>query len=58
MDLWGPIFGGFMLTFLMEALRPLIVISVGLRFIIYGALLVIVMIFLPEGLAKLKKYIW
>ena len=56
--LWGPILGGFMLTFLMEALRPLIVISVGLRFIIYGALLIIVMIFLPEGLAKLKKYIW
>lgn len=56
--LWGSILGGFILTFMMEALRPLIVISVGLRFIIYGALLVTVMIFIPEGLAKLKKYIW
>lgn len=56
--LWGSILGGFILTFMMEALRPLVVISVGLRFIIYGALLVTVMIFIPEGLAKLKKYIW
>ena len=46
----GPIFGGFFLTFLPEVLRA---ISKE-RFIIYGVMLILVLIFRPQGLIDNK----
>jgi branched-chain amino acid transport system permease protein len=53
----GPIIGSFMLNFLPEALR----VTESMRMVVYGALLIIIVIFLPSGimgiLNKLAKYI-
>jgi branched-chain amino acid transport system permease protein len=49
--IWGTLPGALLVTFLLEGLRPLW----AYRFVIYGLLLIGVMIFYPEGLAKPLK---
>ncbi len=52
--LWGSLFAGLLLVGFQEYFR-----SLGAwRLIMYGALLIIVMLFAPKGLAGLKKYVW
>jgi len=48
-SLWGSIIGAFLIITLLEVLRPL----EAYRFIIYGVILILVMIFYPGGLARL-----
>jgi len=48
---WGPIIGGAILTFLPEYLRA----YEGLDVVLYGAILVGVMMFMPNGLASLFR---
>ena len=48
----GPIFGGFLLTFLPEVLRGIS----RERFIIYGVMLILILIFRPQGL--IDNNIW
>jgi len=50
-SLWGPIIAAFLIIFLLEVLRPLLII----RLIIYGALLLFAMLFLRRGLAGLLQ---
>jgi branched-chain amino acid transport system permease protein len=61
-SIWGPIFGVALVVFLSETLKtnlPLILPQAGGEFeiIIFGIILVLVMIFLPEGLASIKDVI-
>ena len=52
--LWGSLFAGFLLVGFQEYFR-----EIGeWRLVLFGALLIIVMIFAPRGLAGLKKYVW
>ncbi|MFQ5774619.1 MAG: branched-chain amino acid ABC transporter permease [Kiloniellaceae bacterium] len=52
--LWGSLFAGFLLIGFQEYFREL----EAWRLVLFGALLIIVMIFAPKGLAGLKKYLW
>jgi len=52
--LWGPVAASFLLVFLLELLRPLVI----LRWVFYGVLLIMVMIFFPKGISVIKEYIW
>lgn len=54
-SIWGPIFGSGLLMFLREFLRtniPLLIPGAGgeVEIVVYGLILVIIMIFMPEGL--------
>ncbi|MDD4599478.1 hypothetical protein SDC9_03916 [bioreactor metagenome] len=53
---WGPLLGSFILTLLPEVLRPV----AEFREMIYGAILVIMMTFRPEGLLKegTIRFLW
>jgi branched-chain amino acid transport system permease protein len=46
--IYGPIIGAFGLTILVELLRD----AAELRFVIYGALIMIVILLRPDGLAS------
>jgi len=50
-DLWGPIVGAMILTFLPEYLRA----YEGLEVLLYGVILATVMMFMPRGLSPLLK---
>jgi branched-chain amino acid transport system permease protein len=52
--LWGSLFAAFLLIGFQEYFREL----EAWRLVMFGALLIIVMIFAPKGLAGLKKYVW
>jgi branched-chain amino acid transport system permease protein len=52
-SLWGPAFIAFPFLFLMEYLRSNLADLPGLHLVIYGALLILVMIFYPGGFAQL-----
>jgi branched-chain amino acid transport system permease protein len=52
--LWGPIFGATFLTIMPEALRSLS----EYRYMIYGAFLVLMMIFRPQGLIDANLINW
>ncbi|MGH6887345.1 MAG: branched-chain amino acid ABC transporter permease [Geminicoccales bacterium] len=52
--LWGSLFAAFLLIGFQEYFREL----AAWRLVMFGALLIIVMIFAPKGLAGLKKYVW
>lgn len=49
----GPIFGSFILIFVLEALR----VTEEIRFIIFGGMIICLIIFLPQGLSALLKYL-
>lgn len=54
-SIWGPLFGSGLLMFLREFLRtniPLLIPGAGgeVEIVVYGFILVIIMIFMPEGL--------
>jgi branched-chain amino acid transport system permease protein len=52
--LWGSLFAAFLLIGFQEYFREL----EAWRLVMFGALLIIVMIFAPKGLAGLKRYLW
>ncbi len=52
--IWGSLFAGFLLIGFQEYFRGL----GALRLVLFGALLIVIMIFAPRGLAGLKKYLW
>ena len=52
--LWGSLFAGFLLVGFQEYFREL----EAWRLVMYGALLIAVMLFVPKGIAGLKKYVW
>lgn len=52
--LWGSLFAAFLLIGLQEYFRSL----EAWRLVIYGALLIVVILFLPKGLAGLRRYLW
>lgn len=52
--IWGSLGAGFLLVGFQEYFRSL----GALRLVLFGALLILVMIFAPKGLAGLKKYLW
>ena len=52
--LFGSLFAGFLLIGFQEYFREL----EAWRLVMYGALLILVMLFAPKGLAGLKKYVW
>jgi branched-chain amino acid transport system permease protein len=51
--LWGPLFGAAVLHLLSELTRNLFGSLPGLNMVIYGAVLVLIVMFLPHGLAGL-----
>ena len=51
--LWGPVLGAAVLHVLGEATRNLFGTLPGLNLVIYGAVLVWIVMFLPSGLAGL-----
>ncbi|MBX6320729.1 MAG: branched-chain amino acid ABC transporter permease [Rhodospirillaceae bacterium] len=52
--IWGSLFAGFLLIGFQEYFRGL----GALRLVLFGALLIVIMIFAPKGLAGLKKHLW
>jgi branched-chain amino acid transport system permease protein len=52
--LWGSLFAGFLLIGFQEYFRAL----EAWRLVMYGALLILVMLFAPKGLAGLRRYLW
>jgi branched-chain amino acid transport system permease protein len=52
--LWGSLFAAFLVVGFQEYFREL----EAWRLVMFGALLIVVMIFAPKGLAGLKKYVW
>jgi branched-chain amino acid transport system permease protein len=52
--LWGSLFAAFLLIGLQEYFRSL----EAWRLVIYGGLLIGVILFLPKGLAGLRRYVW
>jgi len=52
--LWGSILAGFVLIGFQEYFREL----EAWRLVMYGALLIAVMLYVPKGLSSVKKYIW
>lgn len=52
--LWGSLFAGFLLIGFQEYFRGL----GPWRLVMFGALLIVVIIFAPRGLAGLRKYLW
>jgi branched-chain amino acid transport system permease protein len=53
--LWGPVAGALVLHVLAEATRNLFGQLPGINLVIYGALLVLIVMFLPRGLAGLAS---
>lgn len=52
--LWGSLLAGFLLIGFQEYFREL----GAWRLVMFGALLITVMIYVPKGLSTVKKYIW
>ena len=52
--LWGPVVGAMALELLSELTRNLFGELPGINLVIYGALLILIMVFLPRGLVGLK----
>jgi branched-chain amino acid transport system permease protein len=52
--LWGSLFAAFLLIGMQEYFRSL----EAWRLIIYGGLLIGVILFMPKGLASLKRWVW
>ena len=52
--LWGSLIAAILLIGFQEYFREL----EAWRLVMFGALLIIVMIFAPKGLAGLRKYVW
>ena len=52
--LWGPVLGAFALHLLADLTRNLFGQLPGLNMVIYGCVLVVIVMFLPRGLAGLK----
>ena len=52
--LWGPVVGAMALELLSELTRNLFGELPGINLVIYGALLLLIMVFLPRGLVGLK----
>jgi branched-chain amino acid transport system permease protein len=52
--LWGPVLGAFALEILSELTRNLFGELPGINMVIYGALLILIMVFLPRGFAGIR----
>lgn len=52
----GPLFGAFFLTFLLEYLRPYL--PGAERYVIYGAIALILYMYQPKGIAELVGHAW
>ena len=52
--LFGSLFASFLLIGFQEYFRAL----EAWRLVMYGALMILIMLFAPKGLAGLKKYVW
>ena len=52
--LWGPVLGAFALELLAELTRNLFGQLPGINMVIYGALLILIMVFLPRGFAGIR----
>ena len=53
--IWGPILGATVLHLLGEATRGLVSSLPGVNLVVYGALLVLMIMFLPRGIIGLAK---
>jgi branched-chain amino acid transport system permease protein len=53
--LWGPVLGAAVLHLLAEATRNLFGMLPGLNMVIYGAVLVLIVMFVPRGLSGLGR---
>jgi branched-chain amino acid transport system permease protein len=56
--LWGPLLGALALHTLAELTRNLFGQLPGLNMVIYGVLLVLMVVFVPRGLAGLGRHFW
>ena len=56
-SMWGGMFIAFPFVFLIEYIRSTLTGLPGIHLVIYGVLMIIVMIFYPEGLAGLYKWL-
>lgn len=54
--LWGPVLGAFALEVLAEVTRNLFGELPGINMVIYGALLILIMVFLPRGFAGMALF--
>ena len=50
---WGPVLGAFIMTFINQYSRALFNQAPGLNMVIYGVLVVIIILFLPNGIFSL-----
>jgi branched-chain amino acid transport system permease protein len=50
---WGPVLGAFVMTIINEYSRSLFARTSGLNLVIYGILVIIIVLFLPNGLISL-----
>jgi branched-chain amino acid transport system permease protein len=50
---WGPVLGAFVMTMISEYSRSLFVRTSGLNLVIYGVLVIVIVLFLPNGLISL-----
>ncbi len=53
-SLWGALFAGFLLIGFQEYFREL----EAWRLVMFGALLIVIMLFAPKGLAGLRRHLW
>jgi len=51
--IWGPVLGAFVMTFINEYSRSRFARISGLNLVIYGVLVIIIVLFLPDGLISL-----
>jgi branched-chain amino acid transport system permease protein len=51
---WGPVLGAFLMTFINEYSRSLFVHINGMKFVVYGVLVILIVLFLPKGLLSIR----
>ena len=56
--LWGPVLGALSLHLLADLTRNLFGQLPGINMVIYGAVLVLIVMFLPRGIAGLGQFTW
>jgi branched-chain amino acid transport system permease protein len=54
--LWGPVLGALALHVLADVTRNLFGQMPGINMVIYGAVLIVIVMFLPRGIAGLATY--
>ena len=55
--LWGPVLGALALHVLADLTRNLFGQMPGINMVIYGAVLIVIVMFLPRGIAGLNAYL-